>query len=302
MEQLDHGDPRTVGSYTVSARLGVGTTGTVYLARSATGRPVALKVVHAGLPDDQTFPLRLRAAFTAARHVSWMSTTPVLDADPDARPPWVATAFVAGVPLSRAVEQCGPLPEPVLIAVVRELAVALLTVHGAGTVHRGVAPGKVLLAPDRPHLLERSVVAQAMLGDGRTIIGAAGAGTTAAPDPAAFLAPEQTQARSVTAAADMFSLGSTIYYAATGRAPFGGAAHELPARIAKASPVLGFLPPGLAELIGACLAKDPNARATARQVLDFVQRHGPAPLAEGWMPPALSAEIAAQAAVTLAAG
>ncbi|NUP46468.1 MAG: serine/threonine protein kinase [Catenulispora sp.] len=279
MEQLDHGDPRTVGSYTVSARLGVGTTGTVYLARSATGRPVALKVVHPALTEDETFPLRLQAAFTAARHVSWMSTTPVLDADPNARPPWVATAFVAGVPLSRAVEQCGPLPEPVLIALVRELAVALLTVHGAGTVHRGVAPAKVLLAADRPHLLERSVVAQAALG---------------ATPPAAFLAPEQTQARSVTAAADMFSLGSTIYYAATGRAPFGGPADELPTRIAKASPVLGFLPPGLAELIGACLAKDPNARATARQVLDFVQQRAPAPLAEGWMPPALSAEIAAQ--------
>lgn len=286
MEQLTGDEPRRVGGHAVFARLGAGATGTVYLARSDAGRAVALKLVHADLTHDAAFPVRMRAAVTDARTAGWMSATPVLDADPDAAPPWVATAFLAGVPLSRAVRECGPLPEPVLFAVVRDLAVALMTVHGAGTVHRGVAPGKVLLAEDRPHLLARSVFACAAPADG---------------PPGAFAAPEQTRVRSVTAAADMFSFGSTLYYAATGRAPFGDSADELPARIAKASPVLGFLPPHLAELIGACLAKDPNARATARQVLEFAQRNGPAAPAGGWMPPALSAEIAAQTALTVAA-
>ena len=121
---------------------------------------------------------------------------------------------------------------------------------------------------------------------------------TAAP---AFVAPEQTQGRSVTAAADLFSLGSTLYYAATGRPPFGeGPAAEVAGRITKASPVLGFLPPALAELIGGCLAKDPTARATARQVLEFIDRRGAGPLAEGWLPPVLIADIAAQTAMAAA--
>jgi serine/threonine protein kinase len=290
MERLEDGDPRAVGSYRVSARLGGGSTGPVYLARSAAGRAVTVKLVRGAA--DAAFRVRLRAEIANARATSWMSGTPVLDSDPDGEPPWVVRAFVPGVSLSRAVAECGPLPEPVLFALVRELAVALLTVHGAGTVHRGVAPGKVLLGADRLHLVERSVVARAALGEDS-------ADAVNAPN-APFLAPEQTQVRSVTSAADMFALGSTVYYAATGRPPFGGAGPELAARIAKASPVLGFLPPSLAELIGACLVKDVHARATARQVLDFVHRQGPAPLAEGWLPPSLSAEIAAQIAATAA--
>jgi serine/threonine protein kinase len=137
------------------------------------------------------------------------------------------------------------------------------------------------------HLMERSVVARAL--DGSAVASAA------------FLAPEQSQARSVTPAADLFALGSTLYFAATGRRPFGdGPPAEVAGRIAKASPVLGFLPPALAELVGGCLVKDPNARATARQVLDFIDRRGPGPLTEGWLPPVLIADIAAQAAVTAA--
>lgn len=295
MERLSEQDPRRTGSHVIQSRLGSGTTGTVYLARSAAGRPVALKTVRPELARDQAFRARLRAEVASARLVSWMSTTPVLSADPEGEPPWVATAFVAGVPLSRAVAECGPLPEAVLFAVAREIAVTLLIVHGAGMVHRGVAPGKVLLAPDRMHLMERSVVARALDGAPGSLPDGL------APASAAFLAPEQTQTRSVTSAADLFALGSTLYYAATGRRPFGdGPPSEVAGRIAKASPVLGFLPPALAELLGACLAKDPNARATARQVLDFIDRRGPGPLAEGWLPPVLIADIAAQTAVTAA--
>ncbi|GAA1972551.1 serine/threonine-protein kinase [Catenulispora subtropica] len=286
MENLSDDDPRHVAGYALQARLGDGATGSVYLARSEAGRSVALKLVRGEPAGDPAFRARLRAEVASARLYSWMSTTPVLNADPDGEPPWVATAFVAGVPLSRAVAECGPLPEPVLFAVAREIAVSLLIVHGARMVHRGVAPGKMLLAPDRLHLMERSVVARAL----------------DAPASSAFLAPEQTQARSVTSAADLFALGSTLYYAATGRPPFGdGPAAEMAGRLAKASPVLGFLPPALAELIGGCLAKDPNARATARQVLDFIDRRGPGPLAEGWLPPVLIADIAAQTAATAAA-
>jgi serine/threonine protein kinase len=301
MERLSDDDPRQVGSHLLQARLGLGATGTVYLARSEAGRPVAVKVVRPELARDEGFRVRLRAEVAGARLASWMSTTPVLSADPEAEPPWVATAFVAGVPLTRAVAECGPLPEAVLFAVAREIAVALLIVHGAGLVHRGVAPGKLLLSADRLHLMERSVAARAL--DGSANGAAATASTIAAASAAsaasaAFLAPEQTQARSVTSAADLFALGSTLYYAATGRRPFGdGPAAEVAGRIAKASPVLGFLPSALRELIGGCLAKDPNARATARQVLDFVDRRGPGALGEGWLPTVLVADIAEQMAV-----
>ncbi|GAA2065642.1 hypothetical protein GCM10009839_91650 [Catenulispora yoronensis] len=294
MDDLRDDDPRRVGPYTLRHRLGSGSTGTGYLARSDVGRAVVLKLVRPGPAEDTGFRSRLRNEVAHARAMSWMSTTPVLNAEPDGEPPWVASAFVAGVPLTRAVAECGPLPEPVLVALARELAAALLIVHGAGLIHRGLAPAKVLLAPDRVHLLERSVAARARHGTAST------ADPAALPGSPAYLAPEQTQGRGLTPAADMFSLGSLLYFAAAGRAPFGeGPVAELPARIAKGTPVLGFLPPVPAELVGGCLVKDPNARATARQVLEFIDRRGPAPLPEGWLPPVLTAEIAAQAAASV---
>jgi serine/threonine protein kinase len=280
---LDRDDPLRVGPYTLLARLGVGATGTAYLGRSAAGRTAAVKVLRAGLADDPGFRARFRAEAASARAVSGASTARVLDADPDGEPPWVATAFVLGVPLSRAVAERGQLPEPVLFALAAGLAHGLLIRHGAGLIHRGLNPGRVLLAADRPHLIEVGVAARACLEPG----------AASSADPG-FLAPEQVLGRSLTPAADLFSLGSALYYAAAGRPPFGtGTPEEVRTRVAKASPVLGFLPPALVELLGACLAKDPNARATARQVLDFVERRAPAPPDTVWPPPVLLADIEA---------
>ncbi|MFD7834060.1 hypothetical protein [Streptomyces sp. NPDC059761] len=77
-----------------------------------------------------------------------------MDADTDAEVPWMATSFVVGLSLYSAVTTHGPLPEDALRMLTAGLAEALLSVHGAGVIHRVLKPANVLLALDGPHVID----------------------------------------------------------------------------------------------------------------------------------------------------
>ena len=108
VEPLTGDDPREVAGYQLRARLGAGGMGRVYLAFTRGGRPVAIKVVRAEFGDDEDFRDRFRQEVLAAQRVHGLYTAQVLDADPDARQPWLATAYVPGMSLRRAVTDHGP--------------------------------------------------------------------------------------------------------------------------------------------------------------------------------------------------
>lgn len=75
-------------------------------------------------------------------------TAAVVAADPDTPIPWLATEYVPGPNLDRAVRETGPLPPQTLHVLAAVLATALAAVHAAGLVHRDVEPPNVLLAAD----------------------------------------------------------------------------------------------------------------------------------------------------------
>src|ERR1700728_58891 len=108
MESLAGDDPAEIGGYRLGARLGAGGMGRVYLAFTAGGRPVALKIVRPELGDDADFRDRFRHEVTAAPRGDRPYTAQVLDADPDARPPWLVTVYVPGSSLQQAVAEHGP--------------------------------------------------------------------------------------------------------------------------------------------------------------------------------------------------
>ncbi len=86
-------DPERVGAYRVLGLLGAGGMGQVYLARSPGGRAVAVKVIRPDLAAKRGFRERFAREVAAARGVSGMFTAAVVDADPDADLPWMATAL-----------------------------------------------------------------------------------------------------------------------------------------------------------------------------------------------------------------
>ncbi|WP_244177938.1 protein kinase domain-containing protein, partial [Streptomyces atriruber] len=137
---LRDSDPEDIGGYPIEDRLGSGGMGVVYLGRSASGRRLALKVVHGQYADDQEFRTRFRREVEAARQVSGAFTAPVVDADADASSPWMATVYIPGEDLGSHVRREGPLPLDRLRELAAGLTEALRDIHRVGVVHRDLKP------------------------------------------------------------------------------------------------------------------------------------------------------------------
>ncbi|MCF3103299.1 serine/threonine protein kinase [Streptomyces roseoverticillatus] len=291
MEPLQTEDPQVIGVYRLLGRLGAGGMGRVYLGRSAGGRTVAVKVVHPHFALDDQFRARFRREVAAARRVGGAWTAPVLDADPDAPVPWVATGYVAGPSLTEAVLAAGPQPERTVRALGAGLAQALAAVHGLGLVHRDVKPSNVLLAVDGPRLIDFGI---ARATEGTASLTATGV-SVGSPG---YMAPEQILGHAVTGAADVFSLGAVLAYAATGEPPFpGDSAAVLLYKVVHEAPALGpALAGDLRSLVESCLAKNPAARPAPREIAAALAPDGAGALVEaGWLPRVLVERVSRRA-------
>ena len=254
--------------------------GQVYLA-SEGQRVVAVKVVHPGLAQDEQFRARFRQEVANGRRIGPPWAAAVLAADPDAPTPWLATSYVPGPSLEQAASTCGPLPADTVHELAAALAEALAHIHTAELVHRDIKPSNVLLGPDRPHLID--------LGISRSMDGTRVTTTGVIVGTPAFMSPEQAGGADVGPPSDVFSLGSVIAYAATGRRPFGDSnPYAVLVRIIGEQPDLTGIAEPLHGVVAACLAKDPAARPSAARVAEMLAPFRPV-LAAGWLPPEVAA-------------
>ncbi|WP_039797651.1 serine/threonine-protein kinase [Nocardia araoensis] len=286
MQPLGTNDPARIGDYRLLGVLGAGGMGRVYLGRNSGGRTVAVKVIRPDMIDAE-FRQRFRREVAAARRVGGQFTAPVLDADVDADPPWLATGYVAGFPLSDAVDRHGPFAENALLVLAHGLIEALTAVHGAGVVHRDLKPSNVLLALDGPKVIDFGIaraVDDSKLTTTGKVIGSPG-----------FMCPEQVTGDPVGPAADVFALGGVLVFAATGHGPFGvGEAVHMLWRVVYEQPQLDDVPERLRPLVAACLTKDPAARPTPEQLLTQLTALG-IPERGGWLPGPVLEEVGRRA-------
>ncbi|GAA2647465.1 MULTISPECIES: serine/threonine-protein kinase [Streptomyces] len=254
------GFPEYAGQYRLESVLGSGGMGVVHLATSGSGLKLAVKIVHAEHAVDPEFRARFRQEVAAARRVSGAFTAPVVDADPDAERPWMATLFIDAPTLSERVRE-KVLDPAELARLAAGLAEALRDIHRAGVVHRDLKPSNVLMAPDGVRVIDFGISRPAD-SDLRTETGKL-IGTPP------FMAPEQFQRpREVGTAADVFALGAVLVYAATGHGPFDSDSHYLVAyQVVHSEPDLTGLPSRLVPLVARCLAKDPAERPTAEALI-----------------------------------
>ncbi|MFF2194858.1 protein kinase [Streptomyces sp. NPDC058157] len=252
-------------------RIGAGGMGVVYLALSPSGRHVALKVIRQEFAYDGDYRARFRHEIQAARRVSGAFTAPVVGADAEADPPWMATQYFDAPTLSEQVGKEGPLGEEAIWQLGRGLAEALRDIHRAELVHRDLKPSNVLLTDDGPRVIDFGV-ARVLNATPLTRSGSI-FGTIS------FMAPEQLSTpHQVGTAADVFALGGVLAYAATGRGPFDGGTGTPPIAVAmkivQDEPDIDGMPSPLRAVVGQCLHKDPAERPSPAELLTLLHGSG----------------------------
>ncbi|WP_381795628.1 PQQ-binding-like beta-propeller repeat protein [Streptomyces niveus] len=290
--ELHERSPRQVGPYRILARLGAGGMGEVYLGAdtrpttSGAASLAAVKVVRADLlaSGEHAFRDRFRREISTARAVEGGFTARLLTGDADAPAPWLATEYVAGPTLDRAVRECGPLPVETVRSLGLGLVRALRGIHHARVLHRDLKPANVLLGADGPRVIDfgiaRDFGASTLTATG-AMVGSPG-----------YMSPEHVLGgRHVVSASDVFSLASVLCYAATGEGLFGtGPVAAVLYRVSQAEARLDEVPDELRALIEDCLRPDPSARPDAIE-LEARFRDTGAPDPVVW-PEAVRAQVA----------
>jgi serine/threonine protein kinase len=276
VEALEPGDPRAIGQCRIQARVATGGMANVYLGRSAGGRAVAVKVMHADFAGQQDYTERFRREVAALCAVGGGHNPSLLDADVDAEVPWLATEFLPSVTLREAVRRSGPLTARSVRPLAAGVAEAVSAIHRAGFVHLDLTPANVLLTRDGPRVID--------FGIARTLDPSGVASTGSPAGSPGFMSPEQLAGGQVDPRSDVFSFGAMLTYACTGAAPAG---REGPAGTG------GVADEELRTLIARCLHEDPSARPTVPELRAGLGASMPEDRisAGPWLPPAVAAAI-----------
>jgi Protein kinase domain len=255
--------------------------GEVFFGRSRAGRPVAVKLIYPSFANDAGFRRRFRLEVEAGRQVGGFHAAQVVDADPDAERPWMATAFIAGPSLDRILKEHQALPVDSVRVLGAGVAEALGAIHAAGVIHRDLKPSNILVAEDGPHVID--------FGVARAIDAS---GVTARSGTAGFMAPEVLSGEPLTSACDVFALGMVLAHA-VGSRPFGlGPAEAIAYRVVHEEPDLSGLDPQIRDVVAACLVKEPSERPTPAEILELLADPDPDPRGQ-WLPSPLRTMIRA---------
>jgi hypothetical protein len=264
---FDDAGPLRFGPYRVLRLLAQGGLRNVYLAEAPDGRLAAVKVS----TDPMADPRELAWEAEVAARVESAFTARLIEVGIDGMVPWIASEYVPGPTLAQRVSW-GPLSVLQLLALTAALAEGLGDIHAAGFAHGDVKPSNVILAEDRPRIIDFGTAIPAESGEEPWSIEDPGRfiGTPA------YVSPEQLLGRQAGPASDVFTLGDLLTFAVTGKTPFHGKLFlEIVNNLLSGEPDLEGVPGVVRPLIAPCLAKDPAQRPTA-----VVLREGAYALAE----------------------
>jgi DNA-binding beta-propeller fold protein YncE/predicted Ser/Thr protein kinase len=250
--------------YRVEGIAGRGGMGVVYKATQlGLDRPVALKVVAAGLLGDPRMRERFLRESRAAAAIEHPNVIPIHDYGECHGRAYIAMRFVDGDDLRERVTATGPLAPEDAAAIVAHVADALDAAHDAGLVHRDVKPANILLGNhDQVYLSDFGLASHALSEGGLTSPG----GWVGTMD---FMAPEQIRGEPVDRRADVYALGCVLHFALTGQVAYPRETDEarLWAHLHAAPPAPSRLAPGVPaafdEVIRRALEKRPEARPSS---------------------------------------
>jgi hypothetical protein len=283
---------RSLGDrYLLERELGRGGMGTVYLARDLKlDRPVALKILLPEFVSQVGLRERFLRETRTAASFSHPNIVPVYAVEETEDHLAYAMGLVEGETLTERVQRAGPLPPREIVRIVKDVAHALAYAHGRGVVHRDIKPDNVMLerATGRALVLDfgisRSMTHAPASASNLTRVGE----VVGTPE---YMSPEQASGDVVDGRSDLYSLGLTAFYAATGKVAVTGEStqkilvRQLTERITPIETLRPDLPPALARAIDRCVEKEPSDRfATAEALVEeidaaqLVEREIPLPI------------------------
>lgn len=204
-------------TYTVTTRLGRGGMGVVDLATDATGRQVALKriALHGSVRDIDNARQRIRREAEVLAQLDHPNIVPLIDVVDDGDEVLLVMPYMAGGTLFERISIHGPMRAGEVRALADHLLSALAAAHRQGIVHRDIKPANILFDEHgTPYISDFGTATARDITSGLTATGE----IIGTPE---YMAPEQARGEPADTASDMFSLGATLRYAATGTPPFG---------------------------------------------------------------------------------
>jgi serine/threonine-protein kinase len=263
------------GRYRVESRIARGGMATVYTGvDTRLDRAVAIKIMHAGLGDDDDFAARFVREARAAARLNHPNVVAVFDQGSDDGTVFLVMEYVPGSTLRDLIREQAPLPPQRALAVLERVLAALSAAHEAGLVHRDVKPENVLIAPD-------GSIKVADFGLARAVSSSTAATATSGLliGTVSYLAPELVLNQGADARCDVYACGVLLYEMLTGRKPHEG---ESPIQVAykhvhedvRAPSLLApGTPPYLDALVARATARDRDLRpADAKVLLQQVRR------------------------------
>ncbi|MFB9777170.1 serine/threonine-protein kinase [Brevibacterium otitidis] len=250
-----------LGGYRLLNELGSGGMGVVHLGVDAENNPVAVKVLHPHIANDETARKRLAREVRTLRRIQHPRIAAVLDAELDSAQPFIITEFVDGQTLSDDVRDNGPFAEDELVHFGHALLDALNAVHAAGVIHRDLKPANVMIMDGEPMVIDFGI-AQAADEVKVTATGLV-MGTPG------YLSPEIADGREASEKTDWWGWAATMAFAATGRNPYGsGPLEAVLGRVATGRYNLEGAPELFVPLLQACLDPKPERRPSGAMILD----------------------------------
>jgi DNA-binding winged helix-turn-helix (wHTH) protein len=248
--------------YRILGEIGRGGMGIVYRAEDTRlGRQVAVKVLPPEIASDRQRQARLMREARAASALNHPNIVTVHDVGSVGGLDYIVMEFVAGRPLTDLIPPGGMPIQDALSAAV-QMADALAAAHAAGIVHRDLKPGNVMVMADgRVKLLDFGL---AKITEGQPLEHETSEGAILGTS--GYMSPEQAEGKPVDARSDIFSFGTVLYEMVTGRRAFerdsqvatlAAILHEEPVPPSRIAPGVRA---GLEQIIGSCLAKDPEER------------------------------------------
>jgi serine/threonine-protein kinase len=246
----------TADDYEILAPLGSGTFGSVWRARDLTlAREVAIKVLHPHIAKDDVAVSRFRREARLAAQLAHPAIVPIYDSDERGGVVWYTMELAEGGSVASLIARRGPRDFEEIAAPVDGVLDGLMAAHASGIIHRDLKPENILIDRYRRWRIGDFGIAQAWGEDAST-------SSTGTP---AFAAPEQLLGESQGPATDCYALAGIVYFALTGRPPFGDAgaeqvlAQQLGAKLAERLQLAAF-PAPLEEFLARGLAPDVNDR------------------------------------------